>query len=95
MHYFTKPLDAVNLYAVHNQITYFIVFFWLLICFLGYYIKNEGLKKKVTIFLISISLIQEVFDYINKKLTNLGYTIKVTKDPSLKGTNLINLFAKK
>ena len=82
MHYFTKPLAAVNLYAVHNQITYFIVFFWILICFLGYYIKNEGLKKKVTIFLISISLIQEVFDYINRFFLNEIYasTISIQKD---------------
>ena len=35
------------------------------------------------------------FEYINKKLINLGYSVKTTKDPSLEGTNLINLFAKK
>ena len=28
-------------------------------------------------------------------LTELGYKIKITKDPSLKDTNLINVFAKK
>ena len=44
---------------------------------------------------IEVNNIDGRLDYINKKLTNLGYKIKVTKDPSLKGTNLINLFAKK
>ena len=31
----------------------------------------------------------------NDKLTNIGYEIKTTKDPSLEETSLINIFAKK
>ena len=82
MNYFTKHLDAANLYAAHNQITYFIVFFWILICCLGYYVKSKSLKKKVTIFLISISLFQEIFDYINRFFLNESYasTISIQKD---------------
>ena len=44
---------------------------------------------------IEVNDINGRFNYIHEKLTNSGYKIKVTKDPSLKDTNLINLFAKK
>jgi len=54
--------------------------------------KHWPLIKQI---IIEVNDIDGRFDYINKKLTKLGYAIKVTKDPSLKGTNLINLFAKK
>ena len=45
--------------------------------------------------IIEVNDIDGRFNYINKKLTELGYKIKITKDPSLKNTNLINVFAKK
>ena len=44
---------------------------------------------------IEVNDINGRFNYISEKLTTSGYKIKVTKDPSLKDTNLINLFAKK
>ncbi len=54
--------------------------------------KHWSIIKQIV---IEVNNINGRFDYINDKLTNLGYEIKVTKDPSLKETNLINLFAKK
>lgn len=54
--------------------------------------KHWRIIKQVV---IEVNDINGRFDYINKKLTASGYKIKVTKDPSLKDTNLINLFAKK
>ena len=85
MIYFSKPLDDISLYVAHNKITYFIFFFWILICFLGYYLNNDRLKKNITIFLISISFLQEIFDYINRFILNDIYagTISIQKDLQL------------
>ena len=82
MDFFSKPLSDSNLYVAHNQITYLLIFCWLLVCFLGYYIKDKNIKRNITIFLLSISLFQEVFDYINRFFLNEIYsvTISIQKD---------------
>ncbi|MBI45710.1 MAG: hypothetical protein CMG66_06080 [Candidatus Marinimicrobia bacterium] len=53
--------------------------------------KDWNIIKQIV---IEVNDIHGRFEYISKKLINLGYNVKTTKDPSLKGTNLINLFAK-
>ena len=53
--------------------------------------KHWSIIKQIV---IEVNDINGRFDYLNKKLTALGYRIKTTKDPSLKETNLINIFAK-
>ena len=83
MDFFSKPLSDSNLYAAHNQITYLLIFCWLLVCFLGYYIKDKNLKKNITIFLLSISLFQEVFDYINRFFLNEIYSVTISMQKDL------------
>ena len=53
--------------------------------------KDWNIIKQIV---IEVNDIHGRFEYISKKLINLGHNVKTTKDPSLKGTNLINLFAK-
>ena len=54
--------------------------------------KDWDIIKQIV---MEINDIDGRFEHINKRLINLGYSVKTTKDPSLEGTNLINLFAKK
>ena len=46
---------------------------WISVCLLGYFLKSKKCKKNITIFLISISFLQEIFDYINRFFINEIY----------------------
>jgi len=56
------------------------VFLWISVCLFGYFIKNQDIKKKITISLISFSIIQEVFDYCNRFLINDIYIVNLQTD---------------
>jgi len=73
MNYFIKPLSDSELYSIHNQITFYIIFIWILVCFIGYFINNKKYKIYITFLLISISFLQEIFDYVNRFFINEIY----------------------
>tara|TARA_Y100001970_G_scaffold23435_1_gene27550 strand:+ start:30386 stop:31177 length:792 start_codon:yes stop_codon:yes gene_type:complete len=56
---------------------------------------NEKNWKIIEQLIIEINDIDGRLNYIKNKLEKLGYKIKILKEPSLKRTNLYNLFAKK
>ena len=80
MYNFNIQLTNQELYTYHNQITLFIVFIWIVVCILGYYLKNNTYKNKITIFLILLSLIQEIFDYYNRFYLNDLYIVNIQTD---------------
>ena len=73
MNYLIKPLSDSELYSIHNQITFYIIFIWILVCFIGYFINNKKYKICITFLLISISFLQEIFDYVNRFFINEIY----------------------
>ena len=64
MNDFISPLSEQALYDAHSSITFVLLIIWLIVCIAGYKLKNNIYKRNITIFLISISLIQELFDYL-------------------------------
>ena len=74
------PLSDHSLYSVHNMITFIMFFAWVVVCVSGYYLKNLNYKKNITIFLISFSIAQELFDYINRFFLNELYIGSIQTD---------------
>ena len=49
-------------------------------CIVGYFLNNSNYKKNISILLISFSIIQEIFDYINRIYINDLYSVDLQKD---------------
>ena len=68
----------------HITISWLIFFCWIFFSFLGYYLnKNKyhtNYIKKISLFLISFSIIQEVLDYLNRIFLDPNYTISWQRD---------------
>ena len=77
---FISPLNEQALYDAHNLITYVLLIVWLIVCIVGYKLRNQAYKRNITIFFISISLIQECFDYLNRFLFSDLYIVKIQTD---------------
>lgn len=70
-----------QLYTIHNNITYYMFFVWFGICILGYLLKNKVIiKNNISIILVVISIIQEIFDYINRFFINDLYIPSLEND---------------
>ena len=80
MYNFILPISDEALYNAHNSITWVLIFIWLVICFLGLKIKDNKHKKNITLFLIAISFLQELFDYFNRFLLSDLYIVKIQTD---------------
>jgi len=78
---FSLLLSNQELYFTHNVITYILVFIWIAACVIGYRLNNENTyKRKITIFLICFSFLQEIFDYCNRTLLNDLYLVDIQTD---------------
>ena len=77
MNLFSIRLIDSQLYNIHYQTTLIMILFWILICIIGVYTKN---KKYITILLITISILQEILDYINRLYLNNLYLVDLQKD---------------
>ena len=78
---FSLLLSDQELYSAHNMITYILLFIWIIVCAVGYKLKDRPIdKKRITIFLIFFSFFQEFFDYFNRILLNDLYTINIQTD---------------
>ena len=75
MNGFNLPLSDEALYSAHNSITFTLIVIWIMICILGYKLNNDIYKRNITVFLICISLLQEIFDYLNRFLFNDLYIV--------------------
>ena len=80
MNNFISPLSEQALYDIHSSITFVMLIIWLIVCIVGHKLKNSIYKRNITIFLISISLIQELFDYLNRFLFSDLYIVKIQTD---------------
>jgi len=80
MNSFVLPLSNGALYSAHNTITCIMFIIWIIVCFTGYSLNNYIYKRNITIFLICISLLQEIFDYLNRFLFNDLYIVTIEKD---------------
>ena len=77
---FNTLLTDAQLYSAHSTITYILIPFWVLVCILGYFLNNSNYKRTISIFLIAFSVIQEIFDYINRIYINDLYSVDLQKD---------------
>ena len=93
MNSFILPLSDETLYSAHNLITFILFVVWIMICILGYKLNDNTHKKNITIFLIGISLFQEIFDYLNRFLFNDLYIVTIQKDLPLQLCHFAYWFA--
>lgn len=75
-----KPLTSDQLYFYHDSLTIIMVVIWIVISWLGYNIKNNNLKTKISYCLIGFALLQEVMDYINRIFLDELYDFKLSTD---------------
>ena len=81
MEIFSLLLSDMELYSIHSSITSIILLLWFIISFLGYlFSSNSYLKNKITIFLILLSISQEIFDYCNRFFLNDLYIVEIQTD---------------
>ena len=80
MNDFFSPASDRELYTAHESITLVLIIVWIIICIVGYKLKNDIYKKNITLFLIIISLIQEFFDYLNRFFWSDLYIVKIQTD---------------
>ena len=80
MNDFFSPASDRELYTAHESITLVLIIVWIIICIVGYKLKNDIYKKNITLFLIIISLIQEFFDYMNRFFLSDLYIVKIQTD---------------
>ena len=75
-----KPLTSEQLYFYHDSLTIVMVVCWVIISWVGYNIKNNTLKTKISYCLIGFALFQEVLDYINRIFLDELYDFKLSTD---------------
>ena len=80
MYNFISPISDEALYSAHNSITLVLIVIWAIVCFLGYKITDDTYKRNITLLLISISFLQEIFDYLNRFLFSDLYIVKIQTD---------------
>ena len=93
MNGFNLPLSDEALYSAHNFITFTLLVVWIIICILGYNLNDGIYKRNITIFLIGISFLQEIFDYLNRFLFNDLYVVTIEKDLPLQLCHFAYWFA--
>lgn len=93
MNSFILPLSDEALYSAHNLITFTLLVVWIIICILGYNLNDGIYKRNITIFLIGISFLQEIFDYLNRFLFNDLYIVTIEKDLPLQLCHFAYWFA--
>jgi len=82
MNFFYAKASALQLENYHNQITLFMILLWIIIILLGCYLKSEKTINNLSVLLVTISFIQEIFDYGNR-ISNVFYYgggLKIVRD---------------
>ena len=72
------PLD--NKYFYHNIISLFMLMVWIIVGLKGYNLKDLSIKSKISMYLITFSLLQEIVDFINRIFLDPNYLFSVQRD---------------
>ena len=75
-----KPLTDLELYHFHNIITYYMLGILFVFILLGLFVKSKQHLIYLTYFLIGLSFIQEILDYINRIFINDLYIMSFSSD---------------
>ncbi|MBI64938.1 MAG: TIGR02206 family membrane protein [Candidatus Marinimicrobia bacterium] len=78
--FLSQPLTDLELYSSHNMITYYMLIIWCVFILFGIIIKSKQNLIYITYFLIGLSIIQEILDYINRIFINDLYTVSLVQD---------------
>ena len=72
------PLD--NKYFYHNIISLFMLIVWIIVPLKGYNPKDLSIKSKISMYLITFCLLQEIVDFINRIFLDPNYLFSVQRD---------------
>ena len=75
-----KTLSPNELYLLHDQLTFVMVFLWITLSYIGYNLKNENYKQIISYGLIAFALLQEILDYSNRFFLDEVYIVSVQTD---------------
>ena len=75
-----KPLPESLLYYYHDFLTACMIGVWFIFAYLGYSLKNDFIKKRITYFLIFFSIMQEILDWINRLFLDQEYSVSLGAD---------------
>ena len=73
-------LTIENKYYYHNLISLMMIGMWIYVGIKGYHLKNERLKNRLSIWIISGCLIQESIDFMNRIFLDPNYTFSIQRD---------------
>ena len=75
-----EPLSNELLYYYHDKLTLIMVLAWVVVSYLGYTLKSNSIKNKISYFLISFSLLQEIIDWLNRIFFDTEYVLSFKSD---------------
>ena len=75
-----EPLSNELLYYYHDNLTLIMVLAWVVISYLGYTLKSNSIKNKISYFLISFSILQEIIDWLNRMFFDTEYVLSFKSD---------------
>ena len=80
LEFIISPITDNQLFHFHNIITNYMIIVWFVFAVIGFLIKSRGLILKITYFLIGLSFVQEILDYINRIFINDLYVVELSED---------------
>ena len=75
-----QELTISNKYYYHNCISFIMLGVWIYIGIKGYTLKNKSIKNKLSTLIITICLIQECIDFINRIFLDSHYIFSIQRD---------------
>ena len=75
-----QALEFTDKHFYHNLISFIMLGIWVYSGIKGYNLKNIEAKRKISIYIISICLLQELFDFTNRIFLDSDYMFSIQRD---------------
>ena len=75
-----QALEFTDKHFYHNLISFIMLGIWIYIGIKGYRLNSIRLKRKISIYIISICLLQELIDFTNRVFLDSDYMFSIQRD---------------
>jgi uncharacterized membrane protein YwaF len=75
-----QSIDIIDKYFYHNCISFIMLGIWIYIGVKGYNLNSIKAKRKISIYIISICLVQELLDFTNRIFLDSDYMFSIQRD---------------
>ena len=75
-----QALEFTDKHFYHNLISFIMLGIWIYSGIKGYNLNNIKAKRKISIYIISICLLQELFDFTNRIFLDSDYMFSIQRD---------------